>query len=238
MKILLPGLDQEVEVRGLKVREINALTDRQKMMSGEGLDHILASALDPPGQVEPKKLLAGDRNALLVGIRRVTWGDIYDLEVKCPACSQKAEYEIDLSKVQHKKHREDFAKAQYSDPTALHAYELPQSGVKVYWRFLDGFDDEKRVKISRTKGDQMTTEVLALKIRKAEGFEGPIKRFIEEMTAVDAQEFSEFYEECEPGLDSKVEITCKNSMCMEEMKFDMPIEPGNFFKRSATKKHS
>ena len=51
-----------------------------------------------PGPIELDALLAGDRDALLLGIRRVTFGDTEPMSVVCTSCGVQQTVEINLSK--------------------------------------------------------------------------------------------------------------------------------------------
>lgn len=94
------ALVKEFEVRELTGRDEEAMariTD-----AGDVFPLIMERGLVRLGQDKPDKdlvdtLLAGDWSTILLAIRRVTFGDSYDLPVRCSSCSHEYTHEIDLS---------------------------------------------------------------------------------------------------------------------------------------------
>jgi len=239
MEIHLPGLDQIVNVRPLKVKEINLLTDRASLQNGETVNRLLKDAL-VDSFIDPITLLDGDRNAILFGVRRATWLDDYDITVSCPACRQRQDFTVDLSNIQEKSGDRDLIKKRYEEPNFLAPFQFKGCGLTAWWRFTDGSDFKKLIDINKKKSNQLASESLALRIKRIEGSkEGvPIKRVLEELDASDMSDFNEYYDECAPGHDTKVDLICTNGLCGAEFTVDMPIEPENFFKRSVRGRRS
>lgn len=90
--------------RRAEVRELDG-TDEEAIARAKGslpkiLDTILSRGVvavgDKPADATVlEALLAGDRDALVLGIRRATFGDEIELNIVCPAC--KAEQRVTLS---------------------------------------------------------------------------------------------------------------------------------------------
>lgn len=87
-----------------EVRELNGADEeaifRAQGNLGKTLDTILTCGLVSVGDKKANRdllddLLAGDRDAIIVGIRRATFGDVMQLErVTCPSCREIQDVEI------------------------------------------------------------------------------------------------------------------------------------------------
>jgi hypothetical protein len=80
-----------------EVRELNGLDEEIVAKSGstaKSLTALLQRGLVSLGSEEITKehidnLLSGDRDAILIGIRRATFGETIDLNAQCPHCSER-----------------------------------------------------------------------------------------------------------------------------------------------------
>jgi hypothetical protein len=80
------------------------------------LQRGLVSLGDKPATKEDlDALLAGDRDAILLGIRKVTFGNVIPLQIKCQSCSEEQLAEIDLN--------EDVPVKSLKDPIADRVWE-------------------------------------------------------------------------------------------------------------------
>ncbi len=92
-------------------------------------------------KVDSTKLLAFDRNYLLVNIRVLTFGADYKFRLKCPHCSQSSDFEVDLSQLESKPVPDDFV-----EPFEV---ELPLCRAKVSLRLFRGFDEDEVQKMAK-----------------------------------------------------------------------------------------
>lgn len=106
--VTLPGgyinqsgdLITEVEVSELTGRAEEALA--RPMGAGKKLTTILEHAVEMVGDMDPNheilnRMLVGDRNAVLLGIRHVTYGPVELERLLCPHCGDRVNIEIDLT---------------------------------------------------------------------------------------------------------------------------------------------
>lgn len=85
----LNGADEETIARsGTTGRALNSMLQR-------GLVNI---GMDPAQKEDLENLLSGDRDAILLGIRKATFGKTIDFEFTCPNCKEHVEVTIDLEK--------------------------------------------------------------------------------------------------------------------------------------------
>jgi hypothetical protein len=84
----LTGLDEEaISKSGSVGRALTALLERG----------VVSIGTSPVAKADLEKLLSGDRDALLLGIRRVTFGDNVDFSFPCPHCRTDLDVSLDLS---------------------------------------------------------------------------------------------------------------------------------------------
>lgn len=105
-EITLPGgfIDGEELIKTVEVRELNGVDEEaiaKASTTGKALNVLLQRGLVKVGSRDAKKedfdnLLSGDRDAILIGIRRITFGDTLDFTINCLSCGENQEVSIDL----------------------------------------------------------------------------------------------------------------------------------------------
>jgi hypothetical protein len=103
----LPGglVENGEIIKTAEVRELTGVDEEaiaKAPTTGKALNVILQRGLSKLGNRDAKledldNLLSGDRDAILVGIRRVTFGDSIDFTAQCPSCMETQPISIDLS---------------------------------------------------------------------------------------------------------------------------------------------
>lgn len=111
---------REAEVRELTGADEEALAKVANHM-GRYLDVLLTRGVVSLGGEKATKetldrLLAGDRDALLVAIRKATFGKALDLNMECPHCEAKLDAEIDLD--------EDVPSSRLEDPVTESQFDV------------------------------------------------------------------------------------------------------------------
>lgn len=91
-------------IKYAEVRELNGM-DEEAVSKAGSAGKALAAMLQrgvisigtsPVNKDDLDQLLSGDRDALLIGIRRVTFGDTIDFEFPCPHCKTELDIVVDL----------------------------------------------------------------------------------------------------------------------------------------------
>ena len=107
-EVTLPGgfISRTGEViRTAEVRELNGLDEEAISKAGssaKAFNVLLQRGLVKLGSEDVTKdhidaLLSGDRDAILIGIRRVTFGETLTLNVQCATCSSPQSLDVDLN---------------------------------------------------------------------------------------------------------------------------------------------
>jgi hypothetical protein len=127
-------------IRTAEVRELTGFDEEALAKAGSSakvMSILLQRGVVKVGDEKPTQetftgLLAGDRDALLLAVRRVTYGAEVEYQLMCPFCGQTIELAVDLAKdVEYKRLEEDAERrfvVDLSNGTALVA--LPNGGAQ------------------------------------------------------------------------------------------------------------
>jgi hypothetical protein len=105
-EVTLPGgfIDNNEVVTTVEVRELTGLDEEaiaKASSTGRALNLLLQRGLVKVGSREATledldNLLSGDRDAILIGIRRITFGDDLPLRIACSNCKTEQDVDINL----------------------------------------------------------------------------------------------------------------------------------------------
>jgi len=224
-----------VAIRAMTAREEDILTSRSYVRSGTVITHLIKSCLIDR-RVDPRLLLAGDRNALLTAIRVTGYGSDYVIEVECPSCTEKNEYKFNLSELEVK--RLDLVPVVAGEN--LFSFTLPKSGANIQWRFMTGYDDEEVMqesanrKKARLSEDNLVTRRVSRMIMSFNGVtdKSKIALVVPRLSAFDTMAFRNYVTEHEPGIEMRSDFVCPS--CGDTAEVDVPIGT-NFFWPTAKK---
>lgn len=145
-EIVLPGgylLPDGTVIKKAEVRELNGEDEEAISKSGstaKSLSVLLQRGLVSLGDKKATKedldaLLSGDRDAIVIGIRKVTFGKTIPLTVRCESCSSEQLAEIDLD--------EDIPVKSLEDPIADRVWEMNTKIGKIKLALPNGVTQKK-----------------------------------------------------------------------------------------------
>lgn len=219
-----------VDIRGMTTREEDILMSRALIRKGTVITELIKSCMVTPN-VDVQSLIGGDRNALMVSIRVLGYGRIYDGEATCPACQQKNAISVDLNTLDIKELGTDpvvFGENRFS-------FLLPNTKKNVEFKFITGREEEEMLatmEMRKKKGfatDNVITTRLQHSIISVDGQtdKALINQFISFMPAQDSMELRRYMDKVEPGVDMKFEFSCKQCEHYEVM--PLPLGPTFFW---------
>lgn len=88
--------EEAVEIKAMTAREEDLLTSRALIKNGTVISQLLRSCIINK-TIDPDEMLAGDRNAILVGIRITGYGSDYGAKISCQDCSKEFTNTFNLS---------------------------------------------------------------------------------------------------------------------------------------------
>ena len=209
-----------VEVKQMTTREEEILTSTTLIQKGLMVDRLVKSVLVDKS-IEPKSLIIGDKNAILVALRVDAYGPEYGVEINCPACGTSNAEEIDLSSLKNKNSEVEATEGVYT-------LELPRTGATIEIRPLNGYDEEFLAEVNKkaSKYNLQTGQLVNQYKRMVVSVNGEtdpsfIEEFLTKMPAYDSRLLRKKYKELTPDVDMSFNFQC--DLCGHESGLEVPI---------------
>ena len=221
-----PLASGEIEIKQMTAREEDLLANQELIKKGKVLDKLIES-LVVDKSIRIQEILIPDKNAILISIRRLAYGDEYPVTVTCPACSESNRVSVNLGTVENKPFDFD------SYPKGQNSFEfkLPNSGVTITYKLLNQIDEQSveaelnnLKKLSKGESSKEYTTRLKYLITSIDGNpdKGLIRKFIEEqLSAKDSLALRKQMRETNPDVDFSFDFKCNN--CSYERRMDIPM---------------
>jgi hypothetical protein len=215
---------KEIELKSMKMKDRDILTNVRIAKSGETISRLLESVTNLSFE-EIENLLIGERTHLCIVLRSLSHPDenYYYTKVQCPYCTERWEQEIDLEKLIVHQIKKEIKEAGYKFKIVL-----PESKAELRVRLLNG-KDEKRIERIRKEKSNMVMSYMAMMRTDSIFQDGKeIKKNIDwfrELSEKDSAHFLNEYDKNDCGVETNIEIDCVN--CFSS--FDLEIPFGNSF---------
>ncbi len=213
-----------IDIKAMTAQEEDILTSRALIKKGTVITHLLRSCMIDK-RIDPNDMIAGDRNAVMTALRITGYGQEYNVEVDCPACSTRSKQAFDLASLPIKRLEVD----PVAEGANLFELTLPVTNKTVRFKFLDGKDEEEimitseRQKKVGLQGENLVTTRLKHAIVAVDGTtdKGKIGLFIRNMPARDSLTLRKYIDKNEPGIDMKSWMECPS--CFESSEVRLPL---------------
>jgi hypothetical protein len=193
-------------------------TDQPNVIEDKGM--IAAAVADTlkPGTGLP--LSIPDRMAALLFIRRLSVGDVYNFERKCPECGKVSKNKhVNLSTLQIV-----FCK----DPAKRRVkVKLPRSGKEAVLKVLSASGERRVAELRPTQKDVKTAAILArlesLDGKPLSGDDQKDMELVKSLPIVDRRLIISTFNVMEGTIETEVEVKCNSAVCGAEFKFDLDL---------------
>ena len=91
--------DLEVSILPMTAKDETALKNPDALLNGEAITSVIKSCV--PTVKNPRKLLACDIDAILIGVRAASYGSDSTISADCPECSHENTYSINYESLLH-----------------------------------------------------------------------------------------------------------------------------------------
>ena len=204
--LLYPGKSPTIEIEYLTAMDENILTSPNLLQSGKFIDVLLKRKIRDKG-MNPKQLLVGDRNAIIIWLRATGYGEKYPVTVVTDY-GEEFESEVDLTELKQKPFGAE------PDDNGLFDFTLPMSKKKIKFRLLTVKDEEeltKRAELQEKRKAEFTdtlTHKLGMHIMKIDDETNKewIFNFARVMAARDSLELRKYIASIEPGVDLNITV--------------------------------
>ena len=228
----------------IMLREMTGVEDdmlgNDDLPIGERVSNVLSACTVKLGDVEDPEVIRQaisdqlegrglplteqDRVAAMIFLRRVTIGDIYKFERRCPRCSTMATgrktdlRELKIEKCPHPEKRRV-------------KLELPRSGREVIIKVLSA---QGAIKVSRLRPTQKDLKSLAI-LARIESLDGKplgdprvaVKQ-IQSLPQADRNKIRQAYNAMEAFVETDITVECRNPICGASWDFMLDIGQGFF----------
>lgn len=246
------SVDNELGIAPMTTSDDILLKSPEGLLNGESMATVIQSCA--PGIKNVKKLPAPDIDAILIGIRLVTYGDEMAFEVQCPECQTTNNYSTSLRyalenisllepnypiKLNNK--LTVFIRPFYYEDSvkeALQRYHEAQALTLLSEADLEDLEKTKKYTESITKIADLMTQLCAscvIKIidpnnNEIEATREDVFQWVKNLSKQDAQKITDKVTEINnTGVNKEVEIICNNEKCKHEWKSQISFDPSYFF---------
>jgi len=214
-----------IEIRFMTAKDEDILTSETLLKKGIALERLLENIIVDK-TVDPKTMLIGDRNAVIIAARASGYGSLYQTKTTCPKCGTGAEISFDLSepKIQELNYEElEFLTRNEAGNFII---TLPQTQFSVEVRLLTGKDEQYLTQLAQSKkknklGDSVMTDQYKMMIVSVEGVtdKPTLGKFIELMPASDSRFLRKAYKTIIPNIRITEDFSCTS--CGHEQELEV-----------------
>lgn len=212
-----------VMIRAMTAREEDILTSRALLKSGKVITALLRSCIVDK-DIDPETMLAGDRNAVLIGIRITGYGADYPIKWLCPSCTSEEKLDVNLAELPIKRFPEGAATLGQNE----FSFVLPASKRLVTFRLLTGNDEENLLQMAqRLRKNNMPDELVTNRLKAqvvsiaGERDKQRLAGLILSMSARDSRSLRKYIDEVTPAVQLKAQGKC--SVCSYDGEVEVPL---------------
>ena len=216
---------ETVEIKFMTAKEEDILSSLPLIKKGLVIDRLLENIIVP--DADPKSLLTGDRNAIMIAARISGYGKEYKVNLTCPKCRTQGEldFNLKLATIVGNCFDEDYLKENnvtFNEETRTFGLELPVSKVNVSIKPIDGF--REGVNQDGEEEDNVVTSLLSRIIIAVEGDASQVSSFVDVIPAADSKHVRKIYSALAPNVELKDTFNCNNCYNMEETEVPLTAE--------------
>jgi len=219
--------DGVLHIRPMTGEEEQILTQPRFVKKGQAINMIFQRCLKEG--FKPESLLSADRTYLLIGLRSISYGNEYDVDVTCPFTDRKFNATLNLAELIVKYCPKDYG-PELQDT-------LPRTGWKFRYRLSTGKDEQdvqeyRDLVIRKGSGEGKDDSLIyrtALLLDDIEGLtdKGEMVMLIKKLPIQDVAYLRNAVSEPPFGVDTKMTLT--SPYTSDEFEIDLPLETGFFF---------
>lgn len=216
-----------IHVRPMTGHEEEILGTQRLLKKGHAINMIFKNCVKE--NIHPEKWLTIDRTHLLIYLRGISMGPIYQVELRCPLCAHRYDANLDLDALSLKFCPNDFGPDNLKGvlPTSGYkfSYHLPTVGDEA---LINNYADKKKKDSNSMSADDTFVWRTALLLEEIEGFNehSGLMTLIENLHISDVNHLRNVIGDTPFGVNTKIPQWCPN--CFEEFEVDLPFE-ANFF---------
>lgn len=237
----LHGIDS-IELKEMTAKEEDILVNKSLLQKGVAIDRVINSLMVDKS-INTDELLVGDKDALIIAIRKASYGSEYKVKITCPNCGTSCEQEYDLNNVKVKQtYSFDEANLCEQDNNIRKdennfIVHLPKLKIDVTVKLLNGNDQKqlqgymehkRKNKIPEaTLTDYLKSIIVSINGKTDSSF---ISKVLDALPASDSRYLRTVYVKLVPGMDMSFLFTCET--CQNQADVEVPLTAEFFWPRS------
>ena len=219
--------EETIEIRFMTAKDEDILSSQTLLKKGLAVERFLQNVIVNK-DIDAKKLLVADRNAILISARVSGYGNIYETKAACPACGTSSDHTFDLNdkKIINFELNDELGVKETGHGTFI--TKMPYSKFNVEYRLLYGEDEIHISNITASKrkrkmnesllSDQYNRMIVAIEGHKDGSV---IKRYIDNMPTIDSRHLRACYKATAPDVKIIQNFEC--SSCSHEQEIEVPF---------------
>ena len=214
--------EDTIEIRQMTAKEEDILTSATLLKKGIALDKVVENIIVDK-RIDPRTLLVGDRNAIIIAARVSGYGPEYNVTLTCPACTEKEQkvFSLNLAEVNHANDFRDIGVVH--EGAGIFSVNLVKlQGVQVQFSLMNGNDEKALIKSNKEMNNLVTKQLYRI-IHSVNGDSSPatIRSLIENLPMLDTRIIRAAYKAANPNVELNYLFSCSN--CSNEQELEVPI---------------
>ena len=223
-----PLHNQEVvEIKFMTAKEEDILTSRALLKKNLAIERFLQSVIKDK-RINPKDMLIGDRNAVIIAARSSGYGELYETSVACPACGERDTVAFNLSNpVVHESSIPDIGEVEETS-NGTYLLTAPVSKFRIELKLLTGEDETyiSQMMASNKKNKLPETNMSEQYKRMVVSVEGhtdrrAVSHFLTNAPARDMRFIRTIYRSLSPDVKIAKDFNCQS--CGHEQELEVPF---------------
>jgi hypothetical protein len=224
-----------IEIKQMTAKEEDILTSVTLLQNGVALERLLESIIINKA-INPKTLLVGDRNAIVIAARVSGYGNMYNTAITCPACITEQKHNFDLNQaavVTATDISKTLSKAIEILDNGNYAVVLPKSQLRVEMRLLTGRDEQiltgQLQQNKKQNSEKLVTTQLVHMICSVNGnsTKEAIDYVSHNIPSADAAFLRKIYKTIVPNVELSLDFNCAHCSHSEQM--EVPLSADFFW---------
>jgi hypothetical protein len=252
-------MQETIEIRFMTAKEEDILISRTLMKKNLVFDKLLSSIIMDK-RIDPRSLLIGDRNAIIIAARISAYGDDYSFSTPCRMCGEMSnltynlfnclpqiedpngeDEEVFVAENQEKLENALSQLLEIIDKKGTFEVVLPKSKLTMRCKPMTGFDEHKVLETIQLRRKRKLDEnfiqeqIRGFVVEVSNGHKttdnpGQISTIISQLPSLDVHHLMDEYKRLVPDIDITLKFVC--SECETENETMVPVHNVNKFFRS------
>tara|TARA_R110000824_G_scaffold122222_4_gene279080 strand:- start:1274 stop:2104 length:831 start_codon:yes stop_codon:yes gene_type:complete len=224
---------ESIEIKQMTAKEEDLLTSKTLLKKGIAIDRLIQNLI-VDRRIRPDSLLVGDRNALIIAIRKSGYGADYNTQLTCPSCATAQDKSFDLNdfSVYHGDKIDQLKILDQHDGTFL--TELPKTKIKVRFQLLTGrHENDLAAGMNHDRKKNQTERIITRQLRSMivsvndNSSAEVVNYLIENIPSMDSRHLRLAYKLSAPNIDLTQHFICNE--CDYEQDLEVPLTADFFW---------